>query len=32
MLNICIAACEVDGKWIPENEKGEYFMQGKTEV
>lgn len=22
----------MDGRWIPENEEGEYFMQGKTEV
>lgn len=32
MMTLCVAACEVSGRWICENEEGEYFMQGKTEV
>ena len=32
LINICVAACEVNGQWIAENEEGEYFIQGKTEV
>ena len=31
-MSLCVAACEVTGQWICENEEGEYFMQGKTEV
>lgn len=32
MMSLCVAACDVTGKWICENEQGESFMQGKTEV
>lgn len=31
-MSLCVAACEVNGRWICENEEGECFMQGKTEV
>ena len=31
-MSLCLAACDVSGQWICENEGGEYFIQGKTEV
>ena len=31
-MNICVATCEADGKWVCEDEEGRCFMQGKTEV
>jgi hypothetical protein len=27
-----MAVSETNGEWIPENEEGDYFIKGKTEV
>ena len=32
LINLCVASTDLEGNWIQQNEEGEYFMQGKTEV
>jgi hypothetical protein len=32
LIGLCLSACETTAQWIPENEEGDYFIKGKTEV